>query len=68
MNKESNSVSKIYEAYDCEEITSLDWNNEGTHLVLGNALGEVSVWDVDKKIDIHSYQTHSARVGTINWN
>lgn len=55
MNKETNSVNKIYEAFDCEEITSLDWNDDGTHLVLGNTLGEISVWDVDKKIDIHNY-------------
>lgn len=30
MNKEANTVDKIYEAYDCEEVTSLDWNSDGT--------------------------------------
>lgn len=29
LNNKTGSIEKLYEAYDCEEITSLSWNLEG---------------------------------------
>lgn len=29
-NNSNGNIEKIYKAFDCEEITSLCWNNEGT--------------------------------------
>lgn len=52
-------INKIYEAFDCEEISSLNWDKEGKYLAIGNILGEVQIWDIHKKKDIQSFESHS---------
>lgn len=39
-------INKIYEAFDCEEISSIAWDREGKRLAIGNVLGEVQIWDI----------------------
>ena len=41
LNNKTGEINKIYSAFDCEEISSLDWNNDGNLLAIGNVLGEV---------------------------
>lgn len=52
MNNKTGSIDKLYEAFDCEEITSLSWDDTGKLLAMGNILGEVLVWDVEKKTNL----------------
>ena len=40
-NHKKMDFSCLYEAYDCEEISSLSWNPSGTQLCVGNILGEI---------------------------
>ena len=35
------NIELIYEAYDCEEISSVSFNKEGTKICFGNILGEI---------------------------
>lgn len=58
LNRESGSIKKLYEAYDCESISSLCFNPEGNKLAVGNCLGEMTIWDIQKEQDIHSYEIH----------
>ena len=38
----------LYEAFDCEAMSSVQWNSEGNLLAIGNELGEIQIWDVEK--------------------
>lgn len=60
-------IDKIYEAFDCEEISSLSWNPEGTRIAIGNILGEILIWDIEKRKDVLSFDCHKNRVGTLQW-
>lgn len=60
-------IDKIFEAFDCEEISSLSWNPDGTQLAIGNILGEALIWDLEKNRDILSFDCHKSRVGTLDW-
>lgn len=57
-NNISGDIEKIYEAYDCEEMCSLSWNETGDKLAIGNILGEILIWDIEKRININSYECH----------
>lgn len=52
LDNNSGSINKLYEAFDCEEITSLHFNKTGDKLVIGNILGEILIWDIEKKQNI----------------
>ena len=67
MNGESDKVTKLYEAFDCESITSLRWNESGDQLAVGNILGQVSIWDVNKQKEIISLDSHEDRVCALDW-
>lgn len=67
LNEVTNETKKLYEAYNCEEISSLSWNLEGDKLAVGNVLGEITIWDVNKKKDIQTLDSHEERVGTLSW-
>ena len=41
LNISDMKINKIYDAFDCEEISSLNWDKEGKYLAIGNILGEV---------------------------
>lgn len=60
-------ISKLYEAYECETITSLKWNPDGSRLAVGNLLGQVGIWDIDAQREIFSMDAHTDRVGTLDW-
>lgn len=40
-DRNNHNVIELYEAYDCEAISSIQWNPEGNLLSIGNELGEV---------------------------
>ena len=67
LDNDSGNFSQLYEAYDCEEISSLAWNPEGTMLAIGNILGEVMLWDLVKQDNTLTYEPHNERIGCISW-
>ena len=64
---QSEKIREIYEAFDCESVTSLAHNPEGTQLAFGNLLGQIFVHDIEKSIDIRVYNNHSDRIGCLDW-
>lgn len=67
LHADSAQVTKLYEAFDCEAITCLQWNEAGDQLAVGNVLGQVSIWDVNTQKEIVSLDPHEDRVSTIDW-
>lgn len=67
LNTDSSKVSKLYEAFECETISSIQWNETGDHLAIGNVLGQISIWDVNARKEVVSLDTHENRVCTLDW-
>lgn len=63
----NDKMEKLYEAYECESISAVKWNPEGTKLAVGNVLGQVAIWDAEKGTEIQSIEHHVDRVATIDW-
>lgn len=64
----SGLTNEIYEAFDCESITSLGHSPDGTRLAFGNLLGKVVIHDFEKNIEVSQGQLHSDRIGCLDWN
>lgn len=60
-------MEKLYEAFECEAISSVKWNQEGNKLAVGNILGQVAIWDVEKGVEMQSLDYHMDRIATIDW-
>lgn len=67
LNADSGVISKLYEAFECESVTSLRWNKTGDQLAVGNVLGQVSIWDINSQKEIMSLDSHEDRVCAIDW-
>lgn len=67
LNESGGEINKLYEAFDCEAISSLRWNEEGDKLCVGNILGQLGVWDVSEKTEIHSLDVHTDRIAALDW-
>lgn len=67
LQTDTGTVNKLYEAYDCETITSVQWNNTGDQLAVGNVLGQISIWDVNTQKEINTFDSHQDRICTIDW-
>lgn len=60
-------MNKVYEAFECESTTSLKWDITGKRLAIGNVLGQVTIWDLEKDCEYDVIENHEERVGTIDW-
>lgn len=49
-------------------ITSVKWMQDGSHIALGTAFNDVQMWNVERKKQVRSMKGHSARVGSLAWN
>ena len=49
-------------------VSSLIWSEDGEKLAVGNSMGLVELYDINKKTLISSYKGHSYRVGVVSWN
>ena len=49
-------------------VSSLIWSEDGDKLAVGNSIGLVEIYDINKKKLICSYKGHSCRVGVVSWN
>lgn len=63
----SQKMEKLYEAFECEALCSVKWNQEGTQLAVGNLLGQLSIWDIEKGVEVQSYENHVDRIASIDW-
>lgn len=60
--------TKLYEAFSCEAITSICWDPEGARIGVGNALGQVSVWDAEKCAEVFSFEAFGeSKVCALGW-
>ena len=62
------AMTKVYEAYDCESICSIRWNPDGTNLAIGNVLGQLAIWDVEKGTETNNFEHNTDRIASIDWN
>lgn len=53
---------------DTNTVTSVSWNERGTHVAVGTHHGYVTVWDVQASKQVNKLVGHSARVGALAWN
>ena len=67
LNEGSDQVSKLYQAFDCEAITSLCFNENGDQLAVGNVLGQISIWDLSAQKEIVTFDSHEERICTMDW-
>ena len=58
----------FYEAYKLEKVISLTFDYFGEKLAMGNVLGQVSIWDVEKKKEITCIDKHIDRVSCLDWS
>lgn len=66
-NYESGATDELYEAFECEAVSSLGFSPDGEKLAFGNLLGEVYVYDVEKRSEIGKFSCHTDRIGCIDW-
>lgn len=64
---ESGERQKIYTAFECEASTALKWDRSGQKLAVGNALGQVTIWDLEKQKETVVLEENSDRIGSIDW-
>lgn len=67
LNAETGQHTKLYEAFECETVTSLKFNPAGDQIAMGNLLGQVSIWDLNTEKEIVNFDTHDNRVGAMDW-
>jgi WD40 repeat protein len=64
----TSDAESFYEAYKLEKVTSLAFDIYGERLAMGNLLGQVSIWDVERKKEIMSIDKHYDRVSCLDWS
>lgn len=67
LDTNTQKMEKLYEAFECEALCSVKWNPQGTQVAVGNLLGQLSIWDVEKGMEVQSYENHLDRISTIDW-
>ena len=63
----SGESRELYEAFSCEAVTSVVFNPEGKRLAIGNLLGQIAIWDVEREREIFSIEEHTDRVACMDW-
>jgi cell division cycle 20-like protein 1 (cofactor of APC complex) len=64
----TNDITTFYEAYKVEKVTSLTFDPYGERLAMGNILGQVSIWDVERKKELLCIDKHIDRVSCLDWS
>lgn len=67
-NAITNETTQLLEIEYPTHISSLKWCNRNEYLAVGDDFGTVRIFDVAKAKMITSYDTHSQRVGCLDWN
>eukprot|EP01090_Pellita_catalonica_P010333 TRINITY_DN21783_c0_g1_i1.p1 TRINITY_DN21783_c0_g1~~TRINITY_DN21783_c0_g1_i1.p1 ORF type:complete len:442 (+),score=67.71 TRINITY_DN21783_c0_g1_i1:81-1406(+) len=56
------------EDFENDNITSVQFIEQGNTLALGTDSAEVQLWDVNRCVQVRSMKGHSDRVGALSWN
>ena len=64
----TNNITTFYEAFKVEKVTSLTFDTYGERLAMGNILGQISIWDVERKKELMSIDKHFDRVSCLDWS
>lgn len=64
----TSDITSFYEAFKLEKVTSLAFDIYGERLAIGNVLGQVAIWDVERKKELMSIDRHSDRVSCLDWS
>ena len=46
----------------------MSWSERGSHLCVGNRVGEIEIWDVNQSKKVRTIPGHTNRVGSCSWN
>lgn len=65
---QTSDIDTFYEAYKLEKVTSLTFNPAGDRLAMGNIMGSISIWDVERKKELFSIDRHLDRVSCLDWS
>lgn len=60
-------IDTFYEAYKLEKVTSLAFDHFGDRLAIGNILGQVAIWDVERRKEVMCIERHTDRVSCLDW-
>lgn len=61
-------IDTFYEAYKLEKVTSVAFDTYGERIAMGNILGQVSIWDVERKKELLCIDRHIDRVSCLDWS
>lgn len=61
-------VLKICDLGTDDMVTSVQWANDPNFLSVGNTLGQVFIWDINKFKKVRTFEGHSGRVGALSWS
>ncbi|KAJ1563180.1 substrate-specific activator of APC-dependent proteolysis, partial [Cladochytrium tenue] len=65
---QSNKVTKLCDFSSDNSVTSLSWNQKGTHLAVGTNSGVVELWDVSRSKRVRQLYGPQDRVVSLAWN
>lgn len=63
----TSATHELYEAFDCETVTSLGFSPDGTQIAFGNLLGQTLLYDVEMQAQVAVLQSHTDRIGALDW-
>lgn len=66
----SSKISQLYETEDTSDyICSVSFSpNNSSQISIGNTIGQIKLFDINKKKELHTFCGHTGRVGSLNWN
>ena len=68
-NNNNSQSSKLFEYSNFDKyVSSLIWSEQGEKLAVGNSLGTVEIYDINKWQKIIDFDNHKERVGVVAWN
>lgn len=67
-NAKTNEANKLMEVELPSKVSAVSWSQRSEILAIGEDSGLVKIYDVEKSKCIRMYQSHSERVGTLDWN
>jgi cell division cycle protein 20 (cofactor of APC complex) len=68
-NASTGNIELLCENQDEENnVTSISFMGDGSHVAIGNDSNQVQLWDIERKTKVRTMGGHSARVGSLAWN
>lgn len=65
-NADNNKVLKFLDL-NPHSISSIGWNDPGTHIAIGTSQGTTEIWDTSKCVKMYEVAGHEERVSSIAW-